>query len=60
MTSVGFISEKLYGYVWQLSPDPHKLAIERSIHFHEPHGANTKILYRIARRHELRLNRAYG
>jgi len=60
MVSVGFIPEKLYGSVWQFSPDPDKLAVERSIQFHEPHGANTKILYRIARRHGRRLNRAYG
>ena len=60
MVSVGFVPEKLYGSVWQFSPDPDKLDVDRSIQFHEPHGANTKILYRIARRHGRRLNRAYG
>ena len=60
MVAVGFVPEKLYGSVWQFSPDRDKLAVERSIQFHEPHGANTKILYRIARRHGRRLNRAYG
>ena len=60
MVAVGFVPEKLYGSVWQFSPDPDKLAVERGIQFHEPHGANTKILYRIARRHGRRLNRAYG
>jgi hypothetical protein len=60
MASVGFIPEKLYGSVWQFSPDQDKLAAERSIQFHGPHGANTKILYRVARRHGRRLNRAYG
>jgi hypothetical protein len=60
MASIGFVPEKLYGSVWQFSPDPEKLAVERSIQFHEPHGANTKILYRIARRYGRRLNRAYG
>jgi hypothetical protein len=60
MVAVGFVPEKLYGSVWQFSPDPDKLAVERSIQFHEPHGAGTKIVYRIARRHGRRLNRAYG
>jgi hypothetical protein len=60
MVSMGFVPEKLYGSVWQFSPDPDKLDVDRSIQFHEPHGANTKILYRIARRHGRRLNRAYG
>ena len=60
MVSMGFILEKLYGCVWQFSPDPDKLNIDRSIQFHELHGANTKILYRIARRHGRRLKRAYG
>ena len=60
MVSVGFVPEKLYGSVWQFSPNPDKLAVERSIQFHEPHGANTKILYRVARRHGRRMNRAYG
>lgn len=60
MGAVGFVPEKLYGSVWQFSPDPDKLAVERSIQFHEPHGANVKIPYQIARRHGRRLNRAYG
>jgi hypothetical protein len=60
MVSVGLIPEKLYGSVWQFSPDPAKLAIKRNIQFQEPHGANTKISYWIARRHGRRLNRAYG
>jgi hypothetical protein len=60
MVSMGFVPEKLYGSVWQFSPDPDKLAVERSIQFHEPHGANTKIPYSIARRYGRRLNRAYG
>jgi hypothetical protein len=38
MVSVGFNPEKLYGSVWQFSPDPDKLDAERSIQFHEPHG----------------------
>lgn len=60
MISVGFVHQKLYGSVWQFSPDPDKLPVERSIQFHEPHGGNSKIPYRIARRHGRRLNRAYG
>jgi hypothetical protein len=60
MGSVGFIPEKLYGSVWQFSPDLDKLNAERSIQFHEPHGGNSKIPYQIARRHGRRLNRAYG
>jgi hypothetical protein len=60
MVSVGFIPEKLYGAVWQFSPDPDKLDAERSIQFHEPHGGNSKIRYRIVRRLGRRLNRAYG
>lgn len=60
MVAVGFVPEKLYGSVWQFSPDSDKVAAERSIQFHEPHGGNSKIPYRIARRHGRRLNRAYG
>lgn len=60
MVAVGFVPQKLYGSVWQFGPDPSKLAVERSIQFHEPHGANIKIPYQIARRHGRRLNRAYG
>ena len=60
MVSVGFIPQKLYGSVWQFSPDSDKLSVERSIQFHEPHGGNSKIPYHVARRHGRRLNRAYG
>jgi hypothetical protein len=60
MVSVGFVPQKLYGSVWQFSPDQDKLSVERSIQFHEPHGGNSKIPYHIARRHGRRLNRAYG
>lgn len=60
MVSVGFAPEKLYGSVWQFRPDPAKVDAERSIQFHEPHGGDSKIPYRIARRHGRRLNRAYG
>lgn len=60
MIAVGFVPQKLYGSVWQFSPDLDKLLVERSIQFHEPHGGNSKIPYRIARRHGRRLNRAYG
>jgi hypothetical protein len=60
MVSVGFIPEKLYGSVWQFSPDSEKVDVQRSIQFHEPHGGNSKIPYQIARRHGRRLNRAYG
>lgn len=60
MLSIGFVPGKLYGSVWQFSPDLDKLAVERSVQFHEPHNVNTKILYCIARRHGRRLNRAYG
>ena len=60
MVSVGLIPEKLYGSVWQFSPDPARLSVKRNIVFHEPHGTNSKISYWIARRHGRRLNRAYG
>lgn len=58
MVSVAFVSEKLYGSVWQFSPK--SADIGRSIQFHEPHGGSAKISYRNARRIGRRLNGAYG
>lgn len=60
MVSVGLVPEKLYGSVWQFSPDPSRLGVKRSIQFHEPHGTNSKMSYWIARSHGRRLSRAYG
>ncbi|KAI9933596.1 hypothetical protein MW887_008069 [Aspergillus wentii] len=57
MGSTGFLVEKLYGSVWQFSPQ--NLDVERSIQFHESHPSG-KIPFRTARRHGRRLNRAYG
>ncbi|PWY93426.1 hypothetical protein BO94DRAFT_563841 [Aspergillus sclerotioniger CBS 115572] len=57
MVSTGFRVEKLYGSIWQFSPQ--RLDVERSIQFHEPHPSG-KILFRTARRHGRRLFRAYG
>ena len=58
MAAVGFLIEKLYGSVWQFQPT--ELDVERSIQFHEPHGNVSKMAYRVARRFERRLERAYG
>ncbi|GAB7334308.1 hypothetical protein MBLNU13_g06336t1 [Cladosporium sp. NU13] len=60
MMSVGFVPQKLYGSVWQFNPDTTRLAVQRSIQFHELHGANSKVSYWMARRHGRRLSRAYG
>ncbi|KAK5942298.1 hypothetical protein PMZ80_004861 [Knufia obscura] len=57
LTSTGFAAEKLYGSVWQFSPQ--SLDVERSIQFHEPHPSG-KLAYRVARRLGRRLSRAYG
>ncbi|KAB8075126.1 hypothetical protein BDV29DRAFT_172510 [Aspergillus leporis] len=57
MRSTGFALEKLYGSVWQFTPQT--LDVERSIQFHEPHPSG-KIPFRTARRHGRRLSRAYG
>ncbi|KAF2241913.1 hypothetical protein BU26DRAFT_161863 [Trematosphaeria pertusa] len=57
MSCMDFIPRKLYGSVWQFSP--RRKALERSIHFHEPHPSG-KIPYHNARRMGRRLNRAYG
>ncbi|KAF7590995.1 hypothetical protein BBP40_002189 [Aspergillus hancockii] len=57
MRSTGFALEKLYGSVWQFTPQT--LDVERSIQFHEPHPSG-KIPFRTARRHGRRLFRAYG
>ena len=57
MVSTGFRPEKLYGSVWQFSPE--RLDVERSIQFHEPHPV-AKIAFRNARRIGRRLNQAYG
>ena len=57
LSSTGFLAEKLYGSVWQFTPQ--RLDVERGIHFHEPHPSG-KIPFLVARRHGRRLNRAYG
>ncbi|KAE8389414.1 hypothetical protein BDV23DRAFT_157235 [Aspergillus alliaceus] len=57
MRSTGFALEKLYGSVWQFTPQ--NLDVERSIQFHEPHPSG-KIPFLVARRHGRRLSRAYG
>ncbi|KAE8348864.1 hypothetical protein BDV28DRAFT_142538 [Aspergillus coremiiformis] len=57
MRSAGFAVEKLYGSVWQFTPQ--NLDVERSIQIHEPHPSS-KIPFRVARRHGRRLFRAYG
>ncbi|PYI03682.1 hypothetical protein BO78DRAFT_463113 [Aspergillus sclerotiicarbonarius CBS 121057] len=57
MASTGFSMEKLYGSVWQFTPQ--RLDVERGIQFHEPHPSG-KIPFRTARRHGRRLFRAYG
>ncbi|KAL9618972.1 MAG: hypothetical protein Q9160_006366 [Pyrenula sp. 1 TL-2023] len=56
MLSAGLSPQKLYGSVWQFSPQQGR---GRSIQFHEPHPAG-KIPFLVARRHGRRLNRAYG
>ncbi|RBR19874.1 hypothetical protein FVER53590_12178 [Fusarium verticillioides] len=48
MAAAGFKIEKLYGSVWQFTPN--KLDFERSIHFHKPHPMG-KIPFEAARRH---------
>ncbi|KAF8860574.1 hypothetical protein BDZ45DRAFT_672478 [Acephala macrosclerotiorum] len=57
MVAVGFAPQKLYGSIWQFTPN--NLDVERSIQFHEPHPYG-KIPFRNARRIGRRLNRAYG
>lgn len=57
LCSTSFFAEKLYGSVWQFTPQG--LDVERGIHFHEPHPSG-KIPFVTARRHGRRLNRAYG
>ncbi|KAF2871079.1 hypothetical protein BDV95DRAFT_594981 [Massariosphaeria phaeospora] len=59
MAQTGFAPEKLYGSVWQFTPDAVKFGVERSIQFHEPHP-HGKIPYFNAKRIGRRLNRAYG
>ncbi|KAI9663741.1 MAG: hypothetical protein M1821_007231 [Bathelium mastoideum] len=57
LCSTGFLAEKLYGSVWQFTPQ--KLDVERNINFHEPHPSG-RIPFLMARRHGRRLNRTYG
>ena len=57
MTSIGFSAQKLYGSVWQFSPD--RLEAERPIQFHEPHPSG-KLPFYLARHVGRRLTRAYG
>jgi hypothetical protein len=57
MKETGFIFQKLYGSVWQFTPQG--LNVERGINFHEPHPSG-KITFRTCRRYGRRLNRAYG
>jgi hypothetical protein len=57
MKETGFTVQKLYGSVWQFTPQG--LDVERGINFHEPHPSG-KIPFRTCRRYGRRLNRAYG
>jgi hypothetical protein len=57
MKETGFTFQKLYGSVWQFTPQG--LDVERGINFHEPHPSG-KIPFRTCRRYGRRLNRAYG
>jgi hypothetical protein len=57
MKETGFTFQKLYGSVWQFTPQG--LDVERGINFHEPHPSG-KIPFRTCRRYGRRLTRAYG
>jgi len=59
MTGIGFSSQKLWGSEWLFVPTE-KSGIKRPITFHEPHGHDAKMSYKMVRRLGRRLNRAYG
>ncbi|OAL32075.1 hypothetical protein AYO20_08013 [Fonsecaea nubica] len=62
MTSIGFAAEKLYGSVWQFTPQDGldwENTNTRGIHIHEPHPT-PKMGLGTARRVERRLERRYG
>ncbi|KAH6652623.1 hypothetical protein BKA67DRAFT_567035 [Truncatella angustata] len=58
MTSIGFCAEKLYGSVWQFSPNK-DLSLTQAMHVHEPHPS-PKIPYWVARDIGRRMNRRWG
>lgn len=57
MTKVGFAAAKLYGSVWQFSPQGPDAS--RSFHVHEPHPGN-EIPHVMARNIGRRLTHTYG
>ena len=57
LTSTGFSAQKMYGSVWQFSPE--KVKIDRPIQFHEPHPSG-KLSFYLLRQIGRRLTRAYG
>jgi hypothetical protein len=57
MSRTGFVPQKLYGSIWQFTPQ--NLDVERTIQFHEPHPG-VKLPFTWARRIGRRLWRAYG
>ena len=57
LTSIGFSAQKLYGSVWQFSPE--KVKIDRPIQFHEPHPSG-KLSFYLLRQIGRRLTRLYG
>ncbi|GAW19528.1 hypothetical protein ANO14919_090160 [Xylariales sp. No.14919] len=60
MNTIGFVPEKLYGSVWQFTPqEVGQGGAEYAIRFHEPHPSS-KLAFRTARRIGRRLTRTYG
>ncbi|KAI8944782.1 hypothetical protein F4801DRAFT_585079 [Xylaria longipes] len=57
MSVIGFVPEKLYGWVWQFTPlGGSQEIVEHTISFHEPHPSG-KLGFRSARRYGRRLTR---